>query len=240
MGSAIGFLVYSFWNLDYDWEFGFLWDYIWLSESGKPGIILQGLWGTIYISVISIVMGSIMGVLLGLALLSQEPVTRRVAVFYVDVFRNTPVLVQLYVIYFIVGTALELEPETAGVLTLSLFCSAYVGDIFRGTIQEFEKGQVDAAKSMGLTSIQIAGSVIAPQALRRMLPPLVGQFVSLVKDSSLVSVISVADLTKSALNVVSVSFRSFETWFVVAVIYFALNYILSSYGRYLERKLRVA
>ena len=234
-----GLLFFSFKNLDYDWDFSFLGEYIWLKEENRPGLILQGLWGTIYISFASIILGSVLGVLLGFALLSREPITRRMAVLYVDVFRNTPVLVQLYVVYFIIGTAMELEPETAGVLTLSLFCSAYVGDIFRGTIQEFEVGQIDAAKSMGLNQWQIATSVVAPQALRRMLPPLVGQFVSLVKDSSLVSVISVADLTKSALNVVSVSFRSFETWFAIALIYFLLNYILSSYGRYLEKRLRV-
>ena len=88
---------------------------------------------------------------------------------------------------------------------------------------------------MGLKPLQIASSIIAPQALRRMLPPLIGQFVSLVKDSSLVSVISVADLTKSAMNVVAVSFRSLETWFVIAVIYFVVNLIISSFGRRLEK-----
>lgn len=235
-----GFVVRSFLQLDYDWEFSFLKEYIWLAEEGRPGLILEGLWGTVYISAASIVFGSLLGLLVGSALLCPEPITRRVALFYVDVFRNTPVLVQLYVVYFIVGSAIDLEPEAAGILTLSLFCSAYVAEIFRGTIEEFEMGQIDAAKSMGMHPFHIATDIIAPQALRRMLPPLVGQFVSLVKDSSLVSVISVADLTKSALNVVSVSFRSFETWFLIAIIYFALNYILSTYGRYLEKRLRVS
>ncbi len=234
-----GLLYYSFNNLDYDWDFRFLSAYIWEPESGRPGLILQGLWGTFYISVLSIVFGTLLGLLVGMLMISREPVARNAATFFVDVFRNTPVLVQLYVMYFIVGTAFDLSPEVAGVLTLSLFCSAYVADIFRANVVEFEKGQLDAAKAMGLNRLQIAYSIMAPQILRRMLPALVGQFVSLVKDSSLVSVVSVNDLTKSAMNVVSVSFRSFETWFVIAVIYFVMNYSLSSYGRYLEKRLRV-
>ncbi len=233
-------LIQSFLHLDYDWDFAFLKVYLWDSQNSRPGLILEGLWGTIYISVLSIFFGSVLGLIVGFLMLTREPVARSAATFFVDVFRNTPVLVQLYVMYFIVGTALSLSPEVAGVMTLSLFCSAYVADIFRAAVIEFERGQVDAAKAIGLNDWQIASQIMAPQILRRMLPALVGQFVSLVKDSSLVSVISVADLTKSALNVVSVSFRAFETWFVIALIYFVLNYALSSYGRYLERRLRVS
>ena len=133
-------IAFSFADLGYEWDFSFLGDYLWDSEGNKPGLILQGLWGTVYISFISIVLGSTLGVLVGLCLITQEPIARRAAVLYVDLFRNTPVLVQLYVVYFIVGTAIEMTPETAGILTLSLFCAAYVADIFRGTIIEFEKG----------------------------------------------------------------------------------------------------
>ncbi len=237
--GASSLLFLSFQRLDYTWDFAFLKDYFWEPTSGKPGLILQGLWGTFYISLLSIVGGSVIGLLLGLVMICPEPLARKSATVFVDVFRNTPVLVQLYVMYFIVGTALELSPEMAGILTLSLFCSAYVADIFRANVLEFDKGQWDAARAMGLHQGQIALYIMAPQILRRMLPALVGQFVSLVKDSSLVSVISVNDLTKSALNVIAVSFRSFETWFVIAIIYCLLNYALSSYGRYLERRLRV-
>lgn len=235
----IGFLLnYSFGKLDYEWEFSFLKEYFWVMEDNEPGIILLGIWGTFYISVLSIFFGSFLGLAVGLALLSKEKIFRTLAVIYVDIFRNTPVLVQLYIAYFIVGTAFDLSPEAAGILTLSLFCSSYIAEIFRGTIEEFEKGQISAAKSMGLTGLQISIYVIAPQAFRRMLPPTVGQFVSLVKDSSLVSVVSVNELTKSAMNVVAVSFKSFETWFVIAIIYFVLNLVLSSFGRYLEKRLR--
>lgn len=237
----LGFLLrYSVLQLDYEWDFSFISEYFWVTETNSPGLILEGLWGTIYISVVSIILGTILGLLVGLALLSKEKILKGLAVVFVDIFRNTPVLVQLYVAYFIVGTALDLTPEAAGILTLSLFCSSYIAEIFRGTIEEFEKGQIDAAKSMGLTGLQVARYVVAPQAIRRMLPPTIGQFVSLVKDSSLVSVVSVNELTKSAMNVVAVSFRSFETWFIIAIIYFVLNLVLSSLGRYIEKRMRIS
>lgn len=240
VGAVIWLLVHSLVTLDYEWDFAFLLPYIWQSDTGEPGVILKGLWGTFYISSLSIFFGSIIGVLIGLLLISKEPVSRKSAHVYVDIFRNTPVLVQLYLAYFVIGTALELTAEQAGIMTLSLFCSAYVGEIFRGTIRNFEKGQFDAAKSLGLAPRHIASRIVMPQALRRMLPPLVGQFVSLVKDSSLVSVISIVELTKSASNVVAVSFRSFETWFFIAFLYLIINTILSSFGRYLEDRLSVS
>jgi polar amino acid transport system permease protein len=239
ISSLLGLVYYSFQSLDYDWDFSFLGAYFWEPETNAPGLILQGLWGTFYISFVSILVGSLIGLILGLLMVGREPIARHGATLFVDIFRNTPVLVQLYVMYFIVGTAFNFSPELAGIMTLSLFCSAYVADIFRASVVEFEKGQVDAGKAMGLNGLQISIFIMAPQILRRMLPALVGQFVSLVKDSSLVSVVSVMDLTKSAMNVVAVSFRSFETWFVIAVIYCVLNYTLSSFGRYLEKRLRV-
>lgn len=239
LGLGSWLVLHSFNNLDYEWDFAFLKDYIWDPVNQSPGLLLQGLWITLKVSFLSIVWGTLLGLLLGGLMMGREPVSRWFALIFVDVFRNTPVLVQLYVMYFIVGTAIEMTPETAGIVTLSLFCASYVAEIFRGAVLEFEKGQIDAAKAMGLASWQIACHIAAPQVLRRMLPALVGQFVSLVKDSSLVSVISVADITKSALNIVAVSFKSFETWFVVAILYCIVNTALSSYGRYLERRLRV-
>lgn len=235
---GLGFFALSFYRLDYEWDFRALGAFFW--EDGSPGLILRGLWGTLYISAISIGIGSILGTGLGLVLVGREPVSRWAALAYVDVFRNTPVLVQLYIAYFVVGSAFSLSAEQAGILTLSLFCAAYVSDIVRGTLVNFERGQTDAAKSLGMTPWQVAWHVVLPQALRRMLPPLVGQFVTLVKDSSLVSVLGIVDLTKSALNVVSVTFRGFETWFVIAAIYLAVNLVVSSLGRYLEHRLSLS
>ncbi|KAB8041013.1 ABC transporter permease subunit [Silvanigrella paludirubra] len=235
-------LVRSFYQLDYSWDFSVLAPYIWLptTEGGGPGLFLKGLWITIKMSFEAIIFGTILGVIFGMLLTTQEKIAKFAALFYVDVFRNTPVLVQLYVAYFIVGTAFNLSGAVAGVLTMSLFCSAYVAEIFRGTIANFEKGQIDAAKALGLSPFQIARKVIAPQALRNMLPPLIGQFVSLIKDSSLLSVVAIPELTKEAQNAVTVTFRSFETWFFIALLYFVVNTLVSSLGRYLEKRLSVS
>jgi polar amino acid transport system permease protein len=231
------FTWFGFQKMDYSWDFSILKPYLWDEANNRPGLILQGLWGTFYISFLSIIFGTILGVIVGFFLLSKHKIPRYSAIVFVDVLRNTPVLVQLYLVYFVIGTPFDLSPEKAGIATLSFFCSAYVADIFRGTIHNFDKGQLDAAKSLGLHPLHIATYVVGPQALRRMLPPLIGQFVSLVKDSSLVSVIAVLDLTKAALNVVSGSFRSFETWIFIAGLYLIVNTILSSLGRFLEKKL---
>lgn len=232
----------SFYTLDYQWDFSVLKPYIWLPEKdgGGPGLFLQGLWVTMTMSFQAIVFGSILGILLGMLLVVNEKVSKFVAIVYVDVFRNTPVLVQLYVAYFIIGTAFNLSGSVAGVMTMSLFCAAYVAEIFRGTIVNFEKGQIDAAKAIGLSPFQIAHKVIAPQALRSMLPPLIGQFVSLIKDSSLLSVVAIPELTKEAQNAVTVTFRSFETWFFIAFLYLVVNTMVSSFGRLVEKRLSVS
>lgn len=237
----IGTLVGSFSSLDYQWDFSVLQPYIWRTEANDgtsgPGLFLLGLWVTIKMSFQAIIFGTILGVFIGYILTKKERVSNIAAIFYVDIFRNTPVLVQLYVAYFIVGTAFNLSGPVAGVMTMSLFCAAYVAEIFRGTLVNFDKGQVDAAKALGLSSFQITRRIIAPQALRLMLPPLVGQFVSLIKDSSLLSVVAIPELTKEAQNAVTITFRSFETWFFIALLYFVVNTVVSSFGRYLERRL---
>lgn len=240
---ALFVLIYSVWSMDYEWSYAYLADYFWQpSENpaipgGRPGLLLEGLWGTIRISSISIFLGSIWGTLLGLVLYLREPVSARAARLVVNIFRNTPLLVQLYVAYFVIGTAFSIEAEPAGILTLSLFCGAYIAEITRGQLDTFEKGQLEAAASLGLSPVQTAIHIVLPQISRRMMPPLVGQFVSLVKDSSLVSVISIMELTKAGLNIVSVSFKSFETWFVIAALYFVLNQLVASLGAWLEHHL---
>jgi polar amino acid transport system permease protein len=225
----------SFLRLDYDWDFWGVLGFFW--TDGEPGILFQGLWCTIWISLVSIIFGSILGFFMGLALNSRDFVLRKSAVCFVEIFRNTPVLVQLYVLYFVVGTAFSWSPEVSGIVCLSLFCSAYLAEILRSAIIHLEKGQIEASKSLGLSSLMIMRFVAGPQILRRVLPSWIGQYVSLVKDSSLVSVISIMELTKAASSVVAASFRSFETWFVVALVYFILNFCISKLGRLLENYL---
>ena len=233
-------VVHSFYTFDHEWDFNVILPYIWMTGddgTSSPGLFLQGLWMTVRMSFQSIILGTIIGFLIGALLLSKERISRAAAIIYVDIFRNTPLLVQLYIAYFIIGTAFNWTELTTALMGLSLFCAAYVAEIFRSTIANFDKGQVDAAKSIGLNPIQVWCLVIAPQALRRMLPPLVNQFVSLIKDSSLLSVIAIPELTKEAQNAITVTLSSYEIYFFVALMYLIVNTCISSLGRYLENRL---
>lgn len=235
--AIIFFLWNGFHSLDYDWDFLSLREYVWLSEENKPGLLIHGLWGTLWVSALSIVLGSVIGLAGGIVLHAGNSLAQNSVRVFVEIFRNTPVLVQLYVMYFVVASAFQMTAEQAGVATLSLFCGAYISELVRGTLVNLDKGPNDAALSLGLTQFQSIRYVVAPLALRRLMPSLVGQYVSLVKDSSLVSVISIVELTKSATNMVAISFRSFEVWFLVAIIYFAMNFLLSRVGRNIEMRM---
>ncbi len=233
--SLIGLLIWGIQTMDYPWDFTFLQSFIW-NENG-PGILLQGLWNTLWISLLSILGGSILGVIFGILLTFKSKILHTILVFYVDVFRNTPFLVQIYVIFFVLGTVLHLSAWEAGILGLILFSAASIAELVRGVLVQFEKGQIMAAQSLGLTPLQIAWHIIFPQAMKRVLPGLVGQYVALIKDSSLISVIGIDELAKTASQISAVTFKNLETWIAVACIYFIINTFLTSCSRLLEQKL---
>ncbi|MBW2002980.1 MAG: amino acid ABC transporter permease, partial [Deltaproteobacteria bacterium] len=152
----------------------------------RMGILMMGFVLTLKISIASTFFGIIIGTL------SKEPVTRWLSLTYVELIRNTPLLVQIYIIYFFVGSMLRLSAFAAGTAALSIFAGAYVGEIVRAGIQSIHKGQMEAARSLGMGYAQAMRHIILPQAFKRIIPPLAGQFISLIKDSSLVSVIALA------------------------------------------------
>lgn len=162
---------------------------------------------------------------------------RKLAITYVELIRGTPLLVQIFIVYFFIGTVLDLDRFTSGVIALSVFTAAYVAEIIRAGIQAIPKGQMEAARSLGMNYVQAMVYVILPQAFKRTLPPLAGQFINLIKDSSLVSVISITDLTKAGREVVSGSFAPFEVWFTVAALYLILTSSLSWAIQTLEKRL---
>jgi polar amino acid transport system permease protein len=240
---ALLLFAQSILNLDYDWNFSFLLDYLWVkseeNEFGRPGILLQGLWGTVWVSALSLIFGLLIGLGVGVLLTINNKSIQFFAQTYVEFVRNTPLLVLLYVVFFAIGTLFDFSPEQAGVLGLSLFCGAYTADVVRGGIVHFkqkESGQIDAGLMLGMNSIQVVRYIAAPQIARQLAPAILSQCVSLVKDSSLVSVISLVELTKAAANVVSTSFRNFETWIVVALAYFLLNFSISYFFKRVEKK----
>ncbi|BDX01259.1 ABC transporter permease [Marinomonas pontica] len=206
-------------------------------DGWRFGPIAEGLWVTIKISFISLIFAVLLGVMFGLMRVAHGQVWRNLAVTYVEVIRGTPLLVQIFIVYFFIGTVFDLDRFTAGVAALSIFTGAYVAEIVRAGIQSVPVGQMEAARSLGMNYVEAMAYVIMPQAIKRTLPPLAGQFINLIKDSSLVSVISITDLTKAGREVVSGSFAPFEVWFTVAVLYLVVTGGLSLLIQRLEKRL---
>ncbi len=212
-------------------------DVVGLTHNWAAGPLAWGLWTTIWISVASGIAGLVIGLFAGLCRLSSNPTLRDLSTVYVELVRGTPLLVQIFIFYFFIGTVLNLSREFAGVAALALFTGAYVAEIIRAGVQSIAKGQGEAARSLGLSASQSMRHVVMPQALKRVLPPLAGQFISLVKDTSLVSVIAITELTKSGREAITTSFSTFEIWFCVAGLYLLINLPLSQIASRLERRL---
>ncbi len=212
-------------------------DVIGVTRHWAAGPLLWGLWTTLWISVAAGVFGLLIGLVTGLCRLSANPTLRHLSTVYVELVRGTPLLVQIFIFYFFIGTVLNLSREFAGVAALALFTGAYVGEIVRAGVQSIVRGQDEAARSLGLSAAQSMRHVILPQAFKRVLPPLAGQFISLVKDTSLVSVIAITELTKSGREAITTSFSTFEIWFCVAALYLVINLPLSQIANRLERRL---
>lgn len=212
-------------------------DVVGVQRHWTAGPLLWGLWTTLWISVVSGALGLFVGLFAGLCRLSKNPTLHDLSTLYVELVRGTPLLVQIFIFYFFIGTVLNLSREFAGVAALALFTGAYVAEIVRAGVQSIARGQDEAARSLGLSAPQAMRHVILPQAFKRVLPPLAGQFISLVKDTSLVSVIAITELTKSGREAITTSFSTFEIWFCVAALYLVINLPLSHLASRLERRL---
>ncbi len=206
-------------------------------EGWQIGPIVEGLIVTVEISIYSLIIALVLGLIIGLMRISDNPALRNLSILYIEIIRGTPLLVQIFIMYFFIGTVLDLERFTAGVVALSVFTAAYVAEIIRSGIQSVAVGQMEAARSLGMSYPKAMIYVILPQAFKRTLPPMAGQFINLIKDSSLVSVISITDLTKAGREVVSGSFAPFEVWFTVALLYLLLTSSLSWAIQRLEKRL---
>lgn len=221
-------------------------DILGVYQEWKVGILLKGLWLTLKVSVIGIVFGIIIGLFAGLARISSNPAFKWSAITYVELIRGSPLLVQIFIWYFVIGTVIntllanrgftQLPPLWYGVASLAFFAGAYVAEIVRAGIQSIHRGQTEAARSLGMSYAQNMRYVILPQAFRRIFPPLAGQFISLIKDSSLLGIIAVRELTKATREVVTTSLQPFELWFMCALLYLVLTFTLSMFLQYLERR----
>jgi polar amino acid transport system permease protein len=212
----------------------------------RVGILLEGLWLTLKVSVIAIVFGILIGLFTGLARISSNPALKWSAITYIEIIRGSPLLVQIFIWYFVLGTLFntilakhgisQISALWFGVAALASFTGAYVAEMVRAGIQSIHRGQTEAARSLGMTYVKSMRHVILPQALRRILPPLAGQFISLIKDSSLLGIIAIRELTKATREVVTTSLQPFELWFVCALLYLVLTFSLSMLLQYLERR----
>ncbi|MDF1537181.1 MAG: amino acid ABC transporter permease [bacterium] len=202
----------------------------------KAGLLLTGLLLTLEISLISIFLGIIIGLVTGLARISSNPAPKWLAIGYIELIRGTPLLVQIYIFYFFVGQVFSLSSFMAGVLALSFFAGAYIAEIIRAGIQSIHRGQMEAARSLGMNYYLAMRYIVLPQAFKRILPPLAGQFISLIKDSSLVGVIALVELTRAGREIGTSTFNYFEVFFTVAALYLILTFSLSMIVQYLERR----
>lgn len=232
-------------NLDssflFDYEVGsdvYQYDYIASKTETKAGPILNGLWVTLKISFFAAILTFVIGIVVAMMKLSSLVFLRDIASVYITIVRGTPLLVQIFLFYFIVANIFELDRFIAGVLSLGIFFGAYMAEILRGAIQSIDKGQLEAANSLGISKYQAMRYIILPQAFKRALPTLVGEMIALIKDSSLVSVISITDLTKVGKEIVANTFSPFETWIVVAILYLCITSTLSYIGHRLEKKMK--
>jgi polar amino acid transport system permease protein len=219
-------------------------------QEWKVGILIEGLWVTLKVSVIAVFLGIIIGLFTGLARISNNPALKWSAIIYIELVRGSPLLVQIFIWYFVLGTVInnllaqsgvgQLSPLWYGVAALAVFAGAYVAEIVRAGIQSIHRGQMEAARSLGMTYPQSMRYIILPQAFRRILPPLAGQFISLIKDSSLLGIIAIRELTKATREVVTTSLQPFELWFVAAILYLVLTFALSMFVQYLERRTAIS
>ncbi len=202
--------------------------------------LLAGAWMTVKITSLSVAVGIIIGIIGGLMRVSKNPILFWLSTVYVEVIRGTPLLVQIFIVYFgLPSIGIRLTPYLSAVAALGINSGAYVSEIVRGGIQSISKGQMEAARSLGMSYGQAMRYVVLPQAMIRILPPLGNEFIALLKDSSLVSTIAIAELTRVGQQIITRTFQSFEIWIGVALFYFVMTFIMSRIVRFLESRLAI-
>ena len=228
-------------QLGYYWQWYNIPKYLYTIEDGRfvAGTLLEGLAMTLKISAVSLVLSMVFGLLVALVRQSSSVVGRFLARLYLEVIRGTPALVQIYLWFFVIGPVVGLGPYESGLVALVCFSASYISEIFRAGMVSITSGQWQAAHSLGLSTLDTYRDVILPQSIRRVLPPLTSQVVTLIKTSALVSLVAITDLTRNSRVVASRTFMVFEVWFTVAAIYLLLTIPLSSITNYMEKRFRI-
>jgi len=241
-GLAVWLLTMATRSLGYQWQWYRVPRFLFSTSGGvwTAGPLIEGLLVTLEISAISLLCTVALGLTTALFRLSASFTARALARGYLELIRNTPLLIQIFFVYFVLSPVLDIGAFASAVLALSLFEGAYAAEILRAGIVSLHREQWEAAHSLGLGAFDTYRDVILPQAIRRVLPPLAGQAISLIKDSSLVSTIAIYDLTMQGQKIVAETFLAFEIWFTVAAIYLVMTFGLSLIVRMMEHRMNGA
>ena len=201
-------------------------------------LLLLGAVITVKITAMSVALGIVIGLFAGIARICRVKPLRWISAVYVDFFRGTPLLVQIFLFYFAVPviTGQRIDPYVAAVGSCGINSGAYIAEIVRAGIQSIDEGQMEAGRSLGMTWAQTMRYIIVPQAMKRVIPPLGNEFIALLKDSSLVSVIGFEELTRRGQLIIAKKYSSLEIWFSVAIIYLAMTLTISRFVAFLEKR----
>jgi polar amino acid transport system permease protein len=232
--------IFSAWRISFIGAIGLLVLLPVISPSPYGEIIRflpDGILRTFQVTVASILLALVIGLITGLGRISKITLVNRIATIYVEVIRGIPLLVQLFYIYYALGKFVQVPRISAAIIAMSVCYGAYMGEIFRAGIQSIPKGQMEAALALGMSRRQALRLIILPQTFRVILPPIGNEFIALLKDSSLVSILAVSDLLRRGREYASVSFRYFETYTVVALCYLVLTLFFSKLVAVMEERL---
>ena len=222
---------FSLQAIQYDFDFSFIFDF--RIRIGK------GFWMTLFLRLASLVLSLAIGTLSAIGQGSKLLFVRYLCNIYVKFIRGTPLMMQIYLFFYIIGTAWGIENRfVAGVIILSTFEGAYIAEIIRGSLLSIEESQLEAAKAVGFTGRQTVFHVILPQLVARTLPALTGQFASIIKDSSLLSLIAVIELTQTMREISSGNFKLFECYLLLGILYLCLTLPISFVSGRMERRFR--
>ena len=203
-------------------------------------LFLEGATTTVLLSFFSVIVGVGCGTLMALARLSQNKFLSKAAKVYIDIIRGTPLLVQLYLVYFGLATVLDLNDFVSGVIAVSVNTTAYIAEIIRSGIQSVDKGQMEAARSMGMPKRMAMRQIILPQAMKNILPAIGNEFATLIKETSIVSLIGIHDLMYSSDTVRGATFTVFIPLLMTAFLYFVMTTTIAFFMDKLERKLQAS
>ena len=222
--------IFSAWRIAFFGAIGILIFLVIYSPDPYRNIIRflpDGIVKTFQVTVLSILLALVIGIIAGLGRVSRVPVVNRVATVYVEVIRGIPLLVQIFYIYYALGRLVKIPDITSAIIAMAVCYGAYLGEIIRAGIQAIPKGQMEAALALGLSRGKAMRHIILPQTLKVVLPPLGNEFIALLKDSSLVSILAVSDLLRRGREFASRTFEYFETYTVVALVYLILTLFFS-------------